>query len=178
MATAERRQPARRAQTPKEGDDNARRWMIGGTVAVGVGLVAFALIRKWVKERRGTRQSAQAASDLVAQTRKEAQADASKAQTITDAEAQMIADSLYSMMEGFGTYDSDILKLFGKMRSKGDWAIVSAKFGTREYGTCGSPLWSWMPSTPTNLYGWLVNECSTSTMTKIDSLLSQWGVTA
>ena len=152
--------------------------MIGGTVAVGVGLVAFALIRKWVKERRKTRQSALAASDLVTQTRKEAKTDASKAQTITDAEAQMIADSLYSMMEGFGTYDSDILKLFGKMMSKGDWAIVSAKFGTREYGTCGSPLWSWMPSTPTNLYGWLVNECSTSTMAEIDSLLSKWGVTA
>lgn len=170
------RHVARRAQNYIENSDKARAWLIGGTFAVGVGILTFALIRKWVKARKEANSATQATNDYVEQVKQEAKTDPTKAQTLTDTEAELISQSMYNAMEGFGTDETTILKEFAKMKSKGDWAAVLKQFGMKEYGTFGKPAYSYLPSTPTDLKGWLYNECSTATMKQIEAKWNEWGV--
>lgn len=96
--------------------------------------------------------------------------------TISSGEAAVVAASLYSAMEDCGTDETTIRTLLSKLKTKGDWVAVIKAFGVRNYGTYGSPLYSWMPSTPLDLMSWLRKECSDSLMDEIEAKTAAYGI--
>lgn len=96
--------------------------------------------------------------------------------TITAAQAQTIANSLYVAMESVGTDESAITALTGQLKTAADWALVISAFGYKDYGTYGAPLYSWLPSTSTNLIGWLRNECGGNLLTQLEKTWATFGI--
>jgi|GEM_PF-4733407 len=82
-------------------------------------------------------------------------------ETLTREDATAIAERLYSAMADVGTDLSLIDGAFLKVSNNLDnLRLVYNAFGSRDYGTFGSPAYSWLPSSPTDLRGWLRNELS------------------
>lgn len=148
-----------------------RKWLVACSVALGVGLGAFVMIRNMVKKRQADKSATQAAKDELQETVKKGISP-----TISDTVAANLSASLYEAMASTGTDEAKIRSVFGKLSNAADWGMVNTKFGVREYGMTGEPLYSWMPSQPKNLYQWLQSECSASLMDEIDKKLAAWGL--
>lgn len=152
--------------------ENGRKWIITSTIALAVGLTAFLIIRKKIKERKSEKSVEKSAKELVEQEQKK------NAATITETSAKTLASSLYNAMADIGTDETQIETIIcSKLKNGTDYALVSQAFGTRDYGDLGAPNYSWLPSEKKDLYGWLLAECSSSLMQKIDNKLTSWGVT-
>lgn len=99
-----------------------------------------------------------------------------EAANISQAQATTIAQGFYNAMESTGTDEAAIERLAAQLKNAADWAMVVKAFGYKDYGTYGSPLYSWLPSTPTNLLGWLRNECGSSLIKKLESVWTKYGI--
>lgn len=91
--------------------------------------------------------------------------------TISEAQAKQIAANLYQAMRDVGTDDNAIRTELARLKTPDDWKAVNVAFGTKDYGTYGAPLYSWLPSSPKTLIGWLREECSGDLLAYIEQ---QW----
>lgn len=148
-----------------------RKWLVACSIAAGVGLGAFVLIRNMVKKRKADKSATQAAKDELQET-----VAKGITPTISDTVAANLSASLYEAMASTGTDETKIRSVFQKLGNAADWGLVNTKFGVRDYGMTGEPLYSWMPSQPKNLHQWLQSECSASLMGEIDKKLEAWGL--
>lgn len=95
--------------------------------------------------------------------------------TINQAEAALIAQKLFSAMEGMGTDDKTIMSLLiDTPRTNDDLKLIVKTFGIKEYGTYGSPMWG--SGTPSDLTTWLTNELSGSNLQKLRNRFAQAGI--
>ncbi len=146
--------------------------LIAGTV-VTFGAVALFLIGRRIylkyKESSASKALEDSIESLVVDTSET---------SFTSAEATLLATSLYGAMEAIGT-DEDVIEniVINKVNSASDWNLLVKAFGVRPYGTYGSPLWSWMPSTDLDLMGWIRKECSNSLISQIETKLAGYGLT-
>ena len=153
-------------------DDNSMKVIKWGAILVG-GIVAVVATKKIVtsiidkvQANKSTKELSQSVKEITNKV----------APTITASQAGIIANNLFNAMESTGTDENAIEQMTNQLKNAGDWALVIDKFGYKEYGTYGSPLYSWLPSTPTNLLGWLRNECSSSLISKLEAKWAQYGI--
>lgn len=81
--------------------------------------------------------------------------------TLSDASAKNVAEQLFVAMDGMGTDTTTIKRLLiDENPTSADIVAINQFFGTKEYGTFGSP---WFGSgDPLDLRGWLKREISDS----------------
>lgn len=97
--------------------------------------------------------------------------------TIDINKAKFYADTLYTAMEPFGTDEDSIKEVYNVLSlNPANAAIVYNAFGKRAYGSFGTPLWSWMPSTMLDLKGWLKAELSGKNLENWNKLFTSAGV--
>ena len=95
--------------------------------------------------------------------------------TITQAEAVVIAQKLFSAMESMGTDEKVIMDLLiNTPRTNDDLKLIVRTFGLKEYGTFGSPMWG--KGTPSDLSTWIRNEMSGSKLTQLQLRFAQAGI--
>jgi len=105
---------------------------------------------------------------------KNTQVDAAKL-TITQADAVIIAQKLFSAMDGMGTDEKTIMHLLiDTPRTNDDLKLIVKTFGIKEYGTFGTPWWG--SGTPSDLTMWLTNELSGSYLQKLKNRFAQAGI--
>ena len=95
--------------------------------------------------------------------------------SISDSEAQIIAQGLYTAMEGSGTDENAIVRMF-EGRTSDDIKLIVQKFGIRPYGTFGAPLFSWMETAQLDLMGWLKKELSGSKLKAVQQIFASAGI--
>lgn len=96
--------------------------------------------------------------------------------TISVAVARQYAEQLYNAMKDTGTDVGIIENIFGVLSKPADLRLVYNMFGTRAYGTFGSPLYSWFPSSQQDLRGWINKELSGKNLKKWNELFKQIGL--
>ena len=102
------------------------------------------------------------------------QVDAAKL-TISQADAVIIAQKLFSAMDGMGTDTKTIMNLLiDTARTNDDLKLIVKAFGVKDYGTYGAPMWG--SGTPSDLTIWLTNEMSGNDLQKLRSRFSQAGI--
>ncbi len=95
--------------------------------------------------------------------------------TISQADAAIIAQKLFSAMDGMGTDENTIMHLLiDTPRTNDDLKLIVKTFGVKEYGTYGSPMWG--SGTPSDLTIWLTNELSGSKLQKLQNRFAQAGI--
>ncbi len=109
-------------------------------------LLAFVVIYVWRKMFLGT-------------TKIEHNYKTTGNESISKADAAALANRLFLAMDGVGT-SNDVIKsvLLQVSNNLDNLRLVYNAFGTKEYGTFGSPVWG--SGTPTDLKGWLHAELS------------------
>ncbi|MCQ2232058.1 MAG: hypothetical protein MJZ30_09455 [Paludibacteraceae bacterium] len=141
-------------------------WIVGGATAVALAFGAYKIFVKKDKEK-------ESADNILTETTDEINA---KGTTITQAQAKEIANRLYNAMKDSGTDEDEIERLIiGNKLTTEDLKMVVLAFGTKKYGTFGSPLFDWMDGTSLNLREWLKKECSSSLMEKLNIKFDQAG---
>lgn len=99
-----------------------------------------------------------------------------KTRNINDADAADIANRLYLAMKDMGTDEEEIEKLLVKKTlTSADVIAIVKSFGTKKYGTYGSPAFEWLGGDDLDLRGWLRKEVSDDLMDKINIRLTQAG---
>lgn len=97
-----------------------------------------------------------------------------KGTSISDDEAQTLADSLYNCMKGFGTSESSIVKIICESGyTSDDLAKIYNKFGYKEYGTFGEPIFG--GGDKLDLIGWLHKELSGDNLMYVKRSFQQAG---
>ena len=137
-----------------------------GVIAV-CAVTAIVVGKRIVKRIRNASES-RALSDIVKNSSEKA--------NITTAQAAVIAQGFYNAMEGMGTDENAIRTLASQLRNATDWAMVIQAFGYKDYGTYGAPMYSWLPSTSTNLMGWLRNEIDGDLLQQLEQTWAQLGI--
>ncbi len=146
-------------------DNNSMKVLKWGAIIAGC--IAAALVtRKIVTTIRNKKKDSEDQNTLDKQTK---EITSKITPTITAAQARTIANGFYAAMESVGTDEAAIRSLCSSLKNAADWALVVDAFGYKEYGTYGAPLYSFLPSSSTNLAGWLRNECSASLMEEIEA---------
>lgn len=140
--------------------------VVGGAAAVALIFGAYKIFGSKDKEK-------ESADNILDKTTDEIN---TKAKTITETQAHEIANRLYNAMKDVGTDEDEIEKLIiGKKLTSEDLKMVVKAFGTRKYGTYGSPMFDFMGGTSLNLREWLDKECSSSLMKLINIKFEQAG---
>jgi hypothetical protein len=85
--------------------------------------------------------------------------------TISQQQAQNIADKIYTAMDGAGTNETALYNAFEQINSYSDLMMVMKAFGKRK----GS--WSWFGG-ESGLVEWICNDCSNSEIAKINAILA------
>lgn len=93
----------------------------------------------------------------------------SEVRTYTDADYDLMAESLYEAMDGAGTDEDAIFEILSSLRTKADWYALVDSFGTRET----SSMWSSFKGT---LAKWLSDELTSSEKAKVNQILSKFDV--
>jgi hypothetical protein len=93
----------------------------------------------------------------------------SNVRTYKDADYKLMAESLYSAMDGVGTDEGTIFSIISSLRTKADWYALVDAFGTRET----SSMWSDFKGTLTK---WLSDELSDSEKERVNQTLSKFDV--
>lgn len=96
--------------------------------------------------------------------------DASKKQTLSDAQINSMANVIHTSMDGCGTYEDEIVAEFRKLKTDGDFTALQKAYGTRKI-TC------WGVGGDYNLNSALTSELSTYWMDLINKNLSDKGIT-
>lgn len=84
--------------------------------------------------------------------------------SLTETQAQLIADNLWGAMKRLGTDENAIYEAFEKIQTPDDAILVSEKFGVRKYGQGGHVEFL---GYDLNLKSWLAAELTTNDMKPI-----------
>ena len=96
--------------------------------------------------------------------------------TITQEQAKAYAQRLYVAMEDFGTDEDAIDEIYSLLASNPyNIRMVYNAFGNKDYGSFGAPYFL-MPSTPTDLKGWIKNELSSKRLEQWNALFAVSGI--
>lgn len=93
----------------------------------------------------------------------------SNVRTYSDADYDLMAESLFEAMDGAGTDEDSIFTILSSLRTKADWYALVDAFGTRET----SSMWSNFEGTLTK---WLSDELSDSEKARVNQILSKFDV--
>lgn len=85
--------------------------------------------------------------------------------TISQQQAQNIAEKIFAAMDGAGTNETALYNAFEQINSYSDLMMVMKAFGKRK----GS--WSWFGE-ESGLVEWINNDCSNSEIAKINAILA------
>lgn len=102
--------------------------------------------------------------------------------TMSTQNLDIITDAIFNDMNSaalIGANDSDLIIQFQKLGSADDINYVVYSFGTKPLFLNGEAtnFFTKMFSPTLNLYGWLKSECSSSTLTTIGGIFSNFGLT-
>jgi len=151
------------AQTKGFQINNPVMWVAIATIG---GIVIWKMYKKYAEGAE--QRNLQKAID------KTTQVDNSKL-TINQAEAAIIAQKLFSAMDGMGTDSKTIMHLLiDTPRTNDDLKLIVKTFGVKDYGTYGTPWWG--SGTPSDLTMWLTNELSGSDLQKLRNRFAQAGI--
>lgn len=89
--------------------------------------------------------------------------------TISKAQAQSFAQSLFTAMDGYGTDEDAIIGVFKNLKNDADFAMVSNAYGIREVS---SGAWNPEPNYKGSLSGALTSELSQSWKDEINKILA------
>lgn len=142
-------------------------------VGLGVGLYIVYKIYESVSETLSgveTQQSAAAKEDRgwASEVDKLNQNPATKA-TISKAQAQSYAASLFAAMDGYGTDEDAIISVFNNFKNDADYAMVFNAYGVREIS---SGAWNPSPNFKGTLSGALTDELDVEYKKKINDLMA------
>jgi len=142
-------------------------------VGLGVGLYIVYKIYESVSETLSgveSQQSAAAKEDRgwASEVDKLNQNPATKA-TISKAQAQSYAASLFAAMDGYGTDEDAIISVFNNFKNDADYAMVFNAYGVREIS---SGAWNPSPNFKGTLSGALTDELDAEYKTKINNLMA------
>ncbi len=141
-------------------------------VGVGVGLYIVYKIYKSVSgtisgevtpQQAGTREDKGWASEAD----KLNQNPATKA-TISNAQAQSFAQSVFTCLDGYGTDEEGLNAIFRQLKNDADFAMVSNAYGVREVS---SGAWNPEPNYKGTMSGAITSECSASEKDAINKIL-------
>lgn len=99
--------------------------------------------------------------------------------TLSEGEATMIAQNLLEAMNMFGTDEDAIIDGLSKAQTADDLYLIIKKFGIKPYDGLGlSDTWlsNKVAAVMKNLSGWLREELSGSSLTKVKKIYSDLGV--
>ncbi|NDW09070.1 hypothetical protein [Dysgonomonas sp. 520] len=97
--------------------------------------------------------------------------------TLSDSRARALADSLFAAMADMGTDVDEVMKVYNTICGNiGDVRKVYNSFGVKAYASFGSPAWSWIPSNPLSLKGWIKAELSGNDHNKWMALFTAAGI--
>lgn len=148
-----------------------------GLLMTGGALVLFLIARKIYKNWKG---NANARADENAIT-SVAQSVAKSKLTITEAEAQVIANNLFNAMKDIGTNEDTIITILSKINGD-DFKLIYAKFGTRWYDSFTGQAMSTEPSwynvgyKTCDLVTMLREELSGDELAYFENKLVEWGL--
>lgn len=142
-------------------------------VGVGVGLYVVFKIYKSVSDSLSgveTAQSSAAKEDRgwASEVDKLNQNPATKA-TISKAQAQSFAASMFAAMDGYGTDEDAIISVFNNLKNDADYAMVFNAYGVREIS---SGAFNPSPNFKGTLSGALTDELDAEYKTKINNLMA------
>lgn len=86
--------------------------------------------------------------------------------TLTETQANALADKLYSAMEGAATNEDKIYAVFEQINSYSDLMMVMKAFGSRK------GWWNWWGS-ESGLAEWINDDCSNDEIAKINAILKR-----
>ena len=86
--------------------------------------------------------------------------------TLTETQANALADKLYSAMEGAATNEDKIYAVFEQINSYSDLMMVMKAFGSRK------GWWNWWGS-ESGLSEWINDDCSNDEIAKINAILKR-----
>lgn len=89
--------------------------------------------------------------------------------TITKAQAQSYAQSIFTAMDGYGTDEEAILGVFKNIKNDADFAMISNAYGVREVS---SGAWNPEPNYKGTMSGALTSELSQSWKDDINKVLA------
>lgn len=144
--------------------DNVK-WIAGGVLCAA----AFLGIRKYIKTKQANAQT-----EKLNQSIQETKVTTANL-TITQAQADMLANKLYGAMADTGTDEKQILACL-EGRTADDVRLIYKTFGVKPYGTTGKPTFSFYAK-DLDLTGWLRKELSGSTLKKVQAIFENAGIT-
>ncbi len=148
-----------------------------GLLITSGALVLFLIARKIYKDWKG-RANARADENAITNV---AQSVVKSKLTITEAEAQVIANNLFNAMKDMGTNEDTIITILSKINGD-DFKLIYAKFGTRWYdsitgqGMSIEPSWYNFGYKTCDLVTMLREELSGDYLEYFENKLVEWGL--
>lgn len=132
--------------------------LLVSAISLSAGVLCFATIKtwKWIKSVKAEKELKEKIDTIT----KDATTQV-LTRKLSDSAVKEKVEQIYDAMEGFGT-DESVLKqvLIDENPSVADLQAIYKEFGTRGYGTFGSPLWG--EGEKLDLMGWIKKEVGES----------------
>jgi len=148
-------------------------WLINVVIVLVILIIIYKLYQKFKRDIKGSIRNSQIEHDIKdivnTQGSDPGAQVTSNVRTYNDADYKLMAESLFEAMDGLGTDENSIFTILSSLRTKADWYALVDAFGTRKT----SSMWSDFEGTLTK---WLSDELSDSEKTRVNQILSKFGI--